>query len=119
MTRSGVIASEEGSYGAGPDELAWTPDERPLVALRGLMPKWIPRAFELTRLVGGAGFMATPSLADVDGPLAAEIEKYYQARGAGSRDRIRLFRLAWDLIGSDLGSRGELYERFYLQDATA
>ena len=71
MTRSGVIASEAGSYGAGPDELAWTPDERPLVALRGLMPKWIPRAFELTRLVGGAGFMATPSLADVEGPLAA------------------------------------------------
>jgi len=61
--------------------------------------------------------MATPSLADVDGPLAAVIEQYYQARGAGARDRIRLFRLAWDLIGSDLGSRGELYERFYLQDA--
>ena len=117
MTRSGVIASEAGSYGAGPDGLAWTPDERPLVALRGLMPKWIPRAFELTRLVGGAGFMATPSLADVEGPLAGEIERYYQARGAGARDRIRLFRLAWDLIGSDLGSRGELYERFYLQDA--
>ena len=34
----------------------------------------------------------------------------------GARERIRLFRLAWDLIGSDLGSRGELYERFYLQD---
>ena len=46
MTRSGVIASEAGSYGAEPSD-AWTPDERPLVALRGLMPKWIPRAFEL------------------------------------------------------------------------
>jgi 4-hydroxyphenylacetate 3-monooxygenase len=117
MTRSGVLASEVGSYGAGPGELAWTPDERPLVALRGLMPRWIPRAFELTRLVGGAGFMATPSLADVEGPIATTIEQYYQAGGAGARDRIRLFRLAWDLIGSDLGSRGELYERFYLQDA--
>jgi aromatic ring hydroxylase len=117
MTRSGVIASEAGSYGAGPDERAWTPDERPLVALRGLMPKWIPRAFELTRLVGGAGFMATPSLADVEGPMADAIAKYYQAGGAEARERIRLFRLAWDLIGSDLGSRGELYERFYLQDA--
>jgi aromatic ring hydroxylase len=81
------------------------------------MPKWIPRAFELTRLVGGAGFMATPSLADVDGPMAGEIERYYQSRSGGARDRIRLFRLAWDLIGSDLGSRGELYERFYLQDS--
>jgi aromatic ring hydroxylase len=61
--------------------------------------------------------MMTPSLADVDGPLGPEIERYYQARNMGSRERIRLFRLAWDLIGSDLGSRGELYERFYLSDS--
>jgi aromatic ring hydroxylase len=49
--------------------------------------------------------------------MAGAIEQYYQSGGAGARDRIRLFRLAWDLIGSDLGSRGELYERFYLQDS--
>jgi aromatic ring hydroxylase len=30
---------------------------------------------------------------------------------------VRLFRLAWDFIGSDLGGRGELYERFYLSDS--
>ena len=27
------------------------------------------------------------------------------------------FRLAWDFVGSDLGGRGELYERFYLSDS--
>ena len=64
--------------------------------------------------------MTTPSLADVEGPMGETIERYYQARSAGARERIRLFRLAWDLIGSDLGSRGELYERFYLsRTATA
>jgi 4-hydroxyphenylacetate 3-monooxygenase oxygenase component len=116
MTRAGVIAAEAGSFRAEPSD-DWTPDERPFVALRGLMPKWIPRSFELLRLIGGGGFMMTPSLADVDGPLGPEIERYYQARNMGSRERIRLFRLAWDLIGSDLGSRGELYERFYLSDS--
>ena len=35
----------------------------------------------------------------------------------GAERRIRLFRLAWDYVGSELGSRSELYERFYLSDS--
>ena len=58
-----------------------------------------------------------PIEADVKGPLAADIEKYFQAAGADAERRIRLFRLAWDFLGSDLGGRGELYERFYLSDS--
>jgi 4-hydroxyphenylacetate 3-monooxygenase len=116
MTRAGVIASEAGSFRAEPST-DWTPDERPFVALRGLMPKWLPRSFELVRLIGGGGLIATPSLADVEGPMGELIDRFYQSRNRGARDRIRLFRLAWDLVGSDLGSRGELYERFYLSDS--
>ena len=116
MTRAGVIAAETGSARAeGSDD--WVPDQRPLVALRGLVPKWIPRAIELIQLVGGGGFMATPSRADWEGPLRADIERYFQARNAGAERRIRAFRLAWDFVGSALGGRGELYERFYLQDS--
>ena len=81
------------------------------------MPKWLPYVNEMLQLIGGGGFMATPSRADMDGPLADEIAKYYQAAGADAERRIRLFRLAWDYIGSDLGGRGELYERFYLSDS--
>lgn len=114
LTRSGIVAAEEGSY---EDQGDWTPDERPFVALRGLVPRWIPRVIELIQLVGGAGFMATPSQADWEGPLRPQIETYLQARGAGAERRIRAFRLAWDFVGSSLGSRGELYERFYLADA--
>jgi aromatic ring hydroxylase len=51
------------------------------------------------------------------GPLADDIAKYYQSAGADAERRIRLFRLAWDFVGSDLGGRGELYERFYLSDS--
>ena len=93
------------------------PDERPFVALRAEMPKWLPRVNELLQLIGGGGFMATPSRADLEGPLREEIEQYFQAAGAGAERRIRLFRLAWDFLGSELGGRGELYERFYLSDS--
>src|SRR3954454_10902999 len=63
MTRAGVVAAEAGAARAAPSQ-DWAPDERPFVALRGLMPKWIPRSFELLRLIGGSGFMLTPSQAD-------------------------------------------------------
>jgi 4-hydroxyphenylacetate 3-monooxygenase len=119
MTRAGIVAAEAGSFAAdveGVDD--WVPDERSFVALRGLMPKWVPRAVELLQLVGGGGFMATPSKADWEADaIRPAIEKYFQARNAGAERRIRAFRLGWDFVGSSLGGRGELYERFYLSDS--
>jgi 4-hydroxyphenylacetate 3-monooxygenase oxygenase component len=117
LTRAGVIAAEAGSFQAEGVE-DWVPDERSFVALRGLMPKWIPRSIELLQLVGGGGFMATPSRADFDNAdLRPELDKYFQARNADAERRTRAYRLAWDFVGSALAGRGELYERFYLSDA--
>lgn len=115
LTRSALVAAEAGSSeDAGG---VWYPDDRPFLALRGEMPKWMPRVNELLQLIGGGGYMCTPSKADLDGPLHDQIMTYYQAAGADAERRIRLFRLAWDYFGSDLGGRGELYERFYLSDS--
>jgi 4-hydroxyphenylacetate 3-monooxygenase oxygenase component len=115
LTRSAIVSAEAGArldqHGV------FYPDDRPLLALRGEMPKWLPRCHELLQLIGGGGFMATPSESDMRGPLKDEIARYYQAGGADAERRIKLFRLAWDYIGSDLGSRSELYERFYLSDS--
>ena len=116
ITRSAVVAAEEGAFDVE-NKGIWAPDDRPLLALRGLMPKFIPRATELLKLIGGGGFMLTPSLADLEGPLSQNIKKYYQARNADAEKRIRLFRLGWDFIGSELAGRLDLYERFYLSDS--
>jgi 4-hydroxyphenylacetate 3-monooxygenase oxygenase component len=115
LSRAAIVAAEAGS--AEDAGGVWYPDDRPFLALRGEMPKWIPRANELLQLIGGGGFMATPSKADVEGELRPLIDRYYQSAGADAVRRIRLFRLAWDYLGSDLGGRGELYERFYLSDS--
>jgi aromatic ring hydroxylase len=115
LARSAIVAAEAGST---PDPAGvLCPDERPFIALRGELPKWLPRANEYLQLIGAGGFMATPSRADLDGPLREQISQYFQSAGAEAERRIRLFRLAWDYIGSDLGGRGELYERFYLSDS--
>ena len=117
LTRAGVIAAEAGSFQAE-RSADWVPDERSFVALRGLMPQWIPRSIELLQLVGGGGFMATPSRADFDNDeIRPDLDKYFQARNADAERRTRAYRLAWDFVGSALAGRGELYERFYLSDA--
>jgi 4-hydroxyphenylacetate 3-monooxygenase len=115
LARSALVAAEAG---ASMDEGGvFYPDDRPFIALRGEMPKWLPRCNEMLQLIGGGGFMATPSKADFDGPLREQIDLYFQAAGADADRRVRLFRLAWDFLGSELGGRGELYERFYLSDS--
>ena len=60
--------------------------------------------------------MLTPSEADLKGPLSADIEKFYQGVDLKAKDRIQLFRLAWDLIGTEFGARQTLYERYFNGD---
>jgi 4-hydroxyphenylacetate 3-monooxygenase len=115
LARSAIVAAEAGAE--LDDGGVFYPDDRPFIALRGEMPKWLPRCNELLQLIGGGGFMATPAKADFDGPLREQIDLYFQAAGADAERRVRLFRLAWDFLGSELGGRGELYERFYLSDS--
>ena len=116
LTRSALVAAEAGA--ALDEGGVWYPDERPFLALRGEMPKWMPRVNELLQLIGGGGFMCTPSEADLHGPLR---RRHRQVLPGGRRPTpsgaSALFRLAWDFVGSDLGGRGELYERFYLSDS--
>ena len=73
-------------FEAGRGDLGLDRSEWVIEALRGEMPKWLPYVNELLQLIGGGGFMATPSRADMDGPLADEIAKYYQAAGADAAD---------------------------------
>ena len=60
--------------------------------------------------------MLTPTEEDVNGPIADTIGKYYQSASMNAQERIRLFRLAWDLIGTQFGSRQSLYEQFFNGD---
>ena len=50
------------------------------------------------------------------GPLGPAIEQYLATDNSPAKDRIKLFRLAWDLAGTSFGSRQVLYERFFASD---
>jgi 4-hydroxyphenylacetate 3-monooxygenase/anthranilate 3-monooxygenase (FAD)/4-hydroxyphenylacetate 3-monooxygenase len=117
MTRAALRAAEADAreYGAG----TWFCDERPFRAIRSLMPGWMARTGEILKLIGAHNLLATPESAAFDqGELGQKLAQYLPgANGMPARERAKLFRTAWDFVGSALGSRSELYERFYLASA--
>ncbi len=93
-----------------------TPARGPLDAVRALYPRLYPRMVEIIQLLGASGLMAIPSEADLSGPLSSDVARYLKSAKHDSYDRIRLFRLAWDVACSSFGSRQVLYERFFFGD---
>jgi 4-hydroxyphenylacetate 3-monooxygenase len=93
-----------------------TPDPLMVESPRNLFMNAYPRMIEILQLLGSSSFMLTPSKADFEGPLRADIEQYLATDNAPAEDRVKLFRLAWDIAGSAFGSRQVLYERFFASD---
>jgi 4-hydroxyphenylacetate 3-monooxygenase len=92
------------------------PAALPAESTRNLFMTAYPRMVEILQLLGSSSFMIAPTEADFRGPLAPEIEQYLATDTATARDRVKLFRLAWDVAGSAFGSRQVLYERFFASD---
>ena len=89
----------------------------PLLAVRGLLPTAYPRIVEVLQTIGAGGLMMMPSGADFAAPeIANDVARYYQGAGTASLDRVKLFKLAWDLAGDAFGSRQLQYERYYAGD---
>ncbi|PYI50579.1 4-hydroxyphenylacetate 3-hydroxylase family protein [Paenibacillus flagellatus] len=110
-----LLASE---VRAKPDETGvLVPESSFIDTARSLGTTYYPRAIDILQQVGGGGFVQTPStLSEFGGPIARLLELYFEGAGVGAEKKVQLFKLAWDLIGSPLGSRHELYERFYAGD---
>jgi len=82
-----------------------------------LIPQCQVRAIQVIRELSGSGLIMTPGERDFANPeIAAYLEKYLRGKDTPARDRVRLFKLAWDLIGEQFGGRQLQYEWFYAGD---
>lgn len=117
LAECAITAAEDHPIAWGNDTLF--PDGSPLQALRSMMPVWMPRVNDIITLLGSHNLLATPTWTMMRNPdLRPYIDKYLQgAKGLDAERRVRLFRLAWDYVGSGLAARVDLYERFYLTSA--
>jgi 4-hydroxyphenylacetate 3-monooxygenase len=65
-------------------------------------------------VLGGAPIVAPSGREDLLSPdLRPLIDRYYRGTNASALERIKLFKLVWDAIGTEFGGRHELYERNY------
>ncbi|PSL48473.1 4-hydroxyphenylacetate 3-monooxygenase [Salsuginibacillus halophilus] len=94
-----------------------TPDYEALDAARNWYPRVYPRIVEILRILGASGLMGIPTEADFAheeiGPI---INRGLQAKNLEGYERVKLFRLAWDVTMSAFGSRQMHYEYYFFGD---
>ncbi|GAA3239222.1 4-hydroxyphenylacetate 3-monooxygenase, oxygenase component [Pseudonocardia petroleophila] len=87
-----------------------------LQTLRVLLATQYPKLVEVLQTLGAGGLLMMPSVEDFTSPVADDIARYYRGADLSAVDRIRLYKLAWDLCGDAFGQRAAQYERYYAGD---
>lgn len=73
---------------------------------------------QIRELLGGGTFQMPASVSVLKDPeLKALFEQYWSTPQQGAVDRMKLFKLAWDMIGSEWASRAVSYEKFFIGPA--
>ena len=68
----------------------------------------------LRELVGGGVFQMPADVSVMHDPHLRELfEKYWQTPQLAALERMKLYKLVWDLIGSEFAGRHLQYEKFY------
>ena len=80
-----------------------------------LQRRLIVDMYRTVRELAGGAFQTMPSSeASFRSPeTQAHAERYYKSSTTPARDRIKLLKLVWDLIGTEYGGRQLQYEMFY------
>jgi 4-hydroxyphenylacetate 3-monooxygenase len=69
---------------------------------------------ELRTLCGGGVFQMPADISVLqDAGLAKEFATYWQTPQGDAIGRMKLFKLAWDMVGSEFAGRHLQYEKFY------
>ncbi|NIH86583.1 4-hydroxyphenylacetate 3-hydroxylase family protein [Amycolatopsis granulosa] len=113
VVRSGVLAAE---YTAAPDDQGLLrPGGQALYGAMGLQAEVHPRVIGILRELAGGGVLQVPSsVAELVGATTRDdMERYVSSPGVDAVERVKLFKLAWDAVGSEFAGRHQQYELFY------
>jgi 4-hydroxyphenylacetate 3-monooxygenase len=93
----------------------FVPDKHTLYAAQVLTQQLYPKVAHTLRELAGGGMIALPSsYRDFASPEIAEmIDATQQSPLSGAHDKVKFYKLAWDAVGSEFGSRHTQYEMFY------
>jgi 4-hydroxyphenylacetate 3-monooxygenase len=81
-----------------------------------IFPQIYPRFSEIVQLIGASGMVSLPTEKAFDSEIRADLDQYLQAQNMTAENRVKIFRLAWDLTMSSFGTRQTHYERYFFGD---
>lgn len=110
----GLVFAQEQNCRIDAAGVAW-PGPAECFANMTLQSQIYPSLLNMVRDLCGGGLIQLPSsAADYANPdIAKDLERYVQSPGMPSRERVKLLKLVWDMVGSEFASRHHQYEMFY------
>lgn len=109
------MASEQG---ASQDKFGYlVPAASPLFASSLLFSKFYTEMVEMIQLLGSSGLIMIPSELDFHSDSGPYLNQYLKGTTTEARERLALFRLAWELGASSFGGRQTQFERFFFGNA--
>jgi 4-hydroxyphenylacetate 3-monooxygenase len=111
---NGMVLAAEHNHVLDDQGVAW-PGPAETFATTTVQGEAYGKLLTLVRDLCGGGLIQLPSsIEDYDNAeIAGELERYVQSPGTPSKERVRLLKLAWDLVGSEFAGRHHQYEMFY------
>jgi 4-hydroxyphenylacetate 3-monooxygenase oxygenase component len=114
LIEAAILMAEQNAEPTGRGALR--PSYAPLQALRYHLPKMYERMVQVTQVLGAGGLLINPTQADLHSEIGPDIARYYRGAGVDAERRIQLYKLAWDVTGTQFGQRMLQYERYYAGD---
>src|SRR5690606_1237655 len=102
------------AWEAWPDGYA-TPNRRYMYAALNWCQEHHSEIIDIVRTLLGGIPLQMPASIDVlqDEALRERFEKWWKTPSIEATDRLKLYKLTWDLVGSAFAGRHQLYEKFY------
>lgn len=89
----------------------------PVTAIQLFFPAALTRAIDTIRMMGSSGLILAPTEKDLSHPdLREALAKYLRGRQVSAEERLRIMKMAWDIVGTEFGGRQFMYEWFFAGD---
>ena len=113
-TIAGLVAGQIEGWEAWPEGYA-VPNRRMMYASLNWCQEQHSEIIDLLRTLLGGVPMQMPADIDVlaDPALGGLFERWWKTPAVDAIRRHKLYKLAWDLVGSEFAGRHQLYEKFY------
>ena len=118
-TIGALVHGQIDAFEAWPQDYA-TPNRRMMYATLNWCQEHHSEVIDILRtLMGGVPLQMPASSSVVENPkLKALFDRWWATPVLGAMDRMKLYKLGWDLTGSEFAGRHSLYEKFYAGNST-